>query len=85
MNKDLENIFKNIATDFHNKSWKDKVIALGDETIGEEDNKTDFVYIDETNKYAEFKGELKNTARSMKELQPLMDYLKSNGYRTNLY
>ena len=83
MNKELENIFKQIATDLHNKPGKNELISLTGWGGGEKKEEL-AVTLNETEKKAEFHGEYRQKARSIKELKPLLDYLNSNSYETNL-
>jgi hypothetical protein len=83
MDKELENIFKQIATDLHNKPWKNRLISLTGWKGGE--NKEDVaVKINETDKYAEFSEKYRQKARSIKELGHLLEYLNKNDYKSNL-
>lgn len=73
MEKELENIINEINENLSKKlvGWKNN------------ENELFVVFYDNT-KYAEFQGEFGRKARSIIELKPLLDYLDSNGYKTNL-
>jgi len=43
-----------------------------------------FFHIYEESKFVEFYGEFKDKARSMKELEPLFNYMNEYGYNSNL-
>jgi hypothetical protein len=86
-NPDLERISKEITINFSNKPHQiilREILEREGKKVFEFGNTENYVHMDETNKYAEFYGEYKKKGRFMKELEPLLNYLNSNGYRTNL-
>jgi len=83
MEKELENILNEVAKNIYNKPKRDRIKTLFNEKEINENTKL-AVTINETDKYAEFHGEYKEKARSIKELKPLLDYIWKNGYKTNL-
>ena len=83
MNEELENIFRQISTDLHNKPGKNELISLIGWNDGE--HKDEFaIEINETEKYAKFSEEYRKVARSIKEFEPLLKYINENGYTSNL-
>jgi len=83
MNKELENIFKQISTDLHNKPGKNELISLAGWDGGE--NKEELaVEINETEKYAKFSEKYRKITRSIKEFEPLLKYINENDYTSNL-
>ena len=81
-NKELEEIFKQIATDLHNKPGKNELIDIAG-WDGGINNVEKAVEIREEgdNKTVEFKGQYKENPRSFPVLQRLIKYLADNHYK----
>jgi hypothetical protein len=82
MENELEDIFKQIATDLHNKPGKNELIELtgwdnGDESV----EKAVEIREEGNNKTVKFNGQYRENPRSFPILQRLINHLDENHYR----
>lgn len=82
MEKELENIFKQIATDLHNKPGKDELIALTGCKGGWRKEELIATFSEDGDKkVVQFQGKYRENPRSFPKLKPLIDYLDKNNYQ----
>jgi hypothetical protein len=83
---ELERIMNEVNSNFNDRPWRHKMAELishGGGTLnspGEQINLGRF-YIENGEKFVEFYGDFKERARSIRELQPLINYLDREGYK----
>jgi hypothetical protein len=81
---ELENILNQVNRNLSDKPWKHRmaeIISKSKNSSAVEVVSLGHFYTENGKKFVEFYGEYKEKARSMKELQPLINYLDREGYQ----
>jgi len=84
-NSELERIMNEVNKNINDKPWRKEAADIisrggGNLSSGVEIKDICRFFTEWGNKYVEFYGEYKEKARSIKELEPLINYLDKEGY-----